>query len=237
MIPKSETDEFCISCRLNDTIPDLTEPHNRTPSGHWQRAPSGDWSTACFAGSPVGSKKAQGASGVAFRFLSDVKNPDGSVSRTLTGHSEGTITLNIAEADDAYRESVRNEMKEPYRTLLGHFRHEIGHDYWDRLVRDTAFLEPYRALFGDERSDYMQSLQHYYEVGALAQLAGRLSLAPMPPLTPGKIGQRPGRIFCTSKTPSKSPMILAWWESACSFTRQPTVAESRCRQSKTVSKS
>ena len=29
-------------------------------------------------------------------------------------------------------------MHEPYRTLLGHFRHEVGHYYWDRLVRDAA---------------------------------------------------------------------------------------------------
>ncbi len=57
---------------------------------------------------------------------------------------------------------MRHAMKEPYRTLLGHFRHEIGHYYWDRLVRETQFLKPYRELFGDEQADYAQSLTNYY---------------------------------------------------------------------------
>jgi len=168
MVPKEENEEFCVSCRLNDTIPDLTQAHNRTL---WALAEGAKrrlvYSLLRF-GLPVGSKKTQGPAGLAFRFLSDVKNSDGTVSKTLTGHSEGIITLNIAEAEDPYRETVRNEMNEPYRTLLGHFRHEIGHYYWDRLIRDTSFLEPYRDLFGDERADYAQSLQRYYETGAPA---------------------------------------------------------------------
>ena len=59
----------------------------------------------------------------------------------FTGHSEGLITINIAEADDPFREKMRREMGEAYRTLLGHFRHEIGHYYWDRLVKDGRWLE------------------------------------------------------------------------------------------------
>jgi len=59
-------------------------------------------------------------------------------------------------------------MKEPYRTLLGHFRHEIGHYYWGRLVRETAFLESYRQLFGSEQGDYAQALNQYYKCGAPA---------------------------------------------------------------------
>ena len=82
--------------------------------------------------------------------------PDG--PRVLTGHANGLITLNIEEADDATREKIRHDLHEPYRTLLGHFRHEVGHYYWDRLVRDCA-LEPFRALFGDERADYAEALQ------------------------------------------------------------------------------
>ena len=57
--------------------------------------------------------------------------------RVLTGHASGLITLNVEEADDAKREKIRHDLREPYRTLLGHFRHEIGHYYWDRLVWDT----------------------------------------------------------------------------------------------------
>jgi hypothetical protein len=168
MIPNEENEEFCVSCRLNDTIPDLTRAHNRTL---WALAEAAKrrlvYSLLRF-GLPIASKERQGPAGLAFRFLSDIENTDGTVSRTLTGHRDGIITLNIAEAEDPYREKVRNEMKEPYRTLLGHFRHEIGHYYWDRLIRDTTFLQPYRDLFGDERMDYAQSLQRYYGTGAPA---------------------------------------------------------------------
>jgi hypothetical protein len=83
----------------------------------------------------------------------------------LTGHAGGLITINIEEADDAIRERIRTELHEPYRTLLGHLRHEIGHYYWDRLIRDTAWLEPFRTLFGDERADYAEAIKANYEQG------------------------------------------------------------------------
>jgi hypothetical protein len=56
-------------------------------------------------------------------------------------------------------------MHEPYRTLLGHFRHEIGHYYWDRLVWGHKWLEPFRALFGDDRASYAEALKRNYEQG------------------------------------------------------------------------
>jgi hypothetical protein len=90
----------------------------------------------------------------------------GGTSIVLTGHDQGIITLNIAEADDAKRETIRHAMKEPYRTLLGHFRHEIGHYYWGLLVRETKFLKPFRELFGSEQVDYTQALNQYYKFGA-----------------------------------------------------------------------
>ena len=81
----------------------------------------------------------------------------------LTGHAGGVITINIEEADDAKREQIRAAFNEPYRTLLGHFRHEIGHYYWDRLIWNTHWLEPFRELFGDERADYSEALKANYE--------------------------------------------------------------------------
>jgi hypothetical protein len=84
----------------------------------------------------------------------------------LTGHDLGLITIALKEGDAVQRERMRDEMGELYRTPLGHFRHEIGHFYWDRLVRDTAFLEPCRALFGDDSADYEQALQAHYANGA-----------------------------------------------------------------------
>ena len=72
------------------------------------------------------------------------------------------ITLNIEEADDVTREQMRTSMHEPYRTLVGHFRHEVGHYYWDRLVANSPYLEGFRSLFGDERLDYAEALRVNY---------------------------------------------------------------------------
>ena len=73
--------------------------------------------------------------------------------------------FNTNAADDAKREQIRHELHEPYRSLLGHFRHEVGHYYWDRLIRDTHWLEPFRELFGDERQDYAAAIKANYDSG------------------------------------------------------------------------
>jgi hypothetical protein len=73
--------------------------------------------------------------------------------------------LNIAEANDSTRESIRQQMHEPYRTLLGHLRHESGHYYWDRLVDGNSCIEGFRNLFGDDRQDYAVALQKHYSDG------------------------------------------------------------------------
>ncbi|HTZ75030.1 MAG TPA: putative zinc-binding peptidase [Candidatus Aquilonibacter sp.] len=166
MVPAESTETFCISCRLNEIIPDLSIPVNRELWGTAELAKRRLIYSLLQLKLPMASKREDPERGLRFRFLSDRTNPDGSVNRVMTGHNQGTITLNIAEADDAAREKVRREMHEPYRTLLGDLRHESGHYYWDRLVRDTEFLEPYRALFGDERADYAAALKRHYDSGA-----------------------------------------------------------------------
>jgi hypothetical protein len=87
----------------------------------------------------------------------------------LTGHDEGLITLNLGEADPVTRERVRTSLHERYRTLLGHFRHEIGHYYFDRLVIERNHADAFRALFGDERQDYGESLQKHYGSSSLGE--------------------------------------------------------------------
>lgn len=77
--------------------------------------------------------------------------------------------ISLAEADDTVRETLRISMGEPYRTLLGHFRHETGHYYWDKLVRDGGNLETCRAMFGDDREDYDAALQRHYAEGVPSQ--------------------------------------------------------------------
>ena len=83
-----------------------------------------------------------------------------------TGHEAGLITLNLLEADDVQRERMRTGLGEPYRTILGHFRHEVGHYYFARLIEDTAEEDAFRTLFGDERISYEEAKdQHYGERG------------------------------------------------------------------------
>jgi hypothetical protein len=101
--------------------------------------------------------------GLGFRLLSSA------FEKVITGHDNGVITLDLAEGDDVHREQLRVEMDEPYRTLLGHFRHEIGHYYFYRLIADsTEYLERFRELFGDPDTDYQAALDQHYQSGAPA---------------------------------------------------------------------
>jgi hypothetical protein len=93
--------------------------------------------------------------------LLDVKLPEGDEA-VLTGHADGVITINLLEADPVKLEETRKAFREKYRTLLGHLRHESGHYYWMRLVENSAFLEPCRAVFGDDREDYQAALSRHY---------------------------------------------------------------------------
>ncbi len=162
MIPAEEGEAFCLACRLNQTIPDLSRPENRT---YWQRIESAKrWLIYGLLNLhlPLVNKQQDPEHGLAFAFLS-APDPGAQTDNTvMTGHDHGLITLNVAEADDAVREETRLKMHEGYRTLLGHFRHEVGHYYWDRLISAGDQLQPFRTLFGDERVDYDRALQHHY---------------------------------------------------------------------------
>ena len=161
---------LCIACRLNHTIPSLDDEDN---AHYWWRievAKRRLVSELLALGLPVKSKVDEDEQhGLMFDFLRSP--PEG--PRVLTGHANGLITLNVEEADDAKREQMRLEMRESYRTLLGHLRHEVGHYYWDRLVLDSPWLEPFRALFGDERADYAAALKANYVNGPPADWADR----------------------------------------------------------------
>jgi hypothetical protein len=116
---------------------------------------------------PLATKTEDPDGGLAFDFLVEgaVSPHADSAGPVMTGHQRGLITINLAEADDAERERRRSQMGEPYRTLLGHFRHEIAHYYWDRLIANSQFLDGFRAVFGDERNDYGAALQQHYASG------------------------------------------------------------------------
>src|ERR1700677_2714635 len=156
---------LCESCRHNRIIPDLSLPGNLV---RWQKIELAKrylFRSLLRWRLPMPDRIEDPVHGLVFDLLQDTTNPDGSPHKVLNGHDEGVITLNIIEADDAERENRRVSMGESYRTLLGHFRHEIGHYYWDRLVRDGGQLDAFRTCFGDESLDYDQALKTYYAEG------------------------------------------------------------------------
>lgn len=158
---------FCRACALNKTIPDLSIIGNPERWAHTEAAKKRAIYQLLHFGLDVFPKANPGDEiGLAFDFLADPVGGGPGGERVLTGHDNGLITLNVAEADSPEREKMRVAMGEAYRTLLGHFRHELGHYYWDRLIRDDGqWLDRFRALFGDDRDDYMQALQRHYEAG------------------------------------------------------------------------
>ncbi len=167
LVPVDESSPLCMACRLNRRLPDLDDSDNQRYWRAIEAAKRRLVSQLLALGLPVECKAENPEQGLAFDILrSPAEGP-----RVLTGHSDGLITLNAEEADDAKREAIRTALHEPYRTLLGHFRHEIGHYYWDRLVWHTPWLEPFRALFGDERADYSAALEANYQNGPPADWA------------------------------------------------------------------
>ena len=166
LVPAATADAFCAACRHNRTIPDLSLADNLVKWRALEVAKHRLFYTLLQLHLSLATKS-ESPNGLAFEFLADVSPPSDPPS-VMTGHVGGIITINLAEADDAERERRRHLMCEPYRTLLGHFRHEIGHYYWDRLIANTPQIDDFRRLFGDERRDYAQSLQAYYASGAPA---------------------------------------------------------------------
>ena len=162
---------LCAACGLTSTIPDLSVESHRDAWLKLEIAKRRLVFDLLSLKLPWRRKGIDAEHGLEFRFLSDVVTVNGDHSRVLTGHDNGLITINVAEADDLHREAQRLRHHEPYRTLLGHFRHEIGHYYWDVLIQDTNRLHSFRALFGDERADYQAALKVHYEQGAPANWA------------------------------------------------------------------
>jgi len=164
MIEAGAPDIYCAACRHNRTIPDTTVPEHLFNWRKIEIAKHRLFYTLMKLGLPLDGKGEDGGERLVFDFLASPPHVDG--PRVMTGHDNGLITLALEEADDAEREKRRTMMHEPYRTLVGHFRHEVGHYFWDVLVRDGGLVEACRKIFGDERADYGEALQAYYANGA-----------------------------------------------------------------------
>ena len=158
LVEASSTDRLCTACRHNHIIPDLAIAENLTRWRALESAKHRLFYSLLKLKLPLATRKEDPQHGLAFDFLADTP----AQPRVLTGHDDGLITIALKEGDNAERERMREQMGELYRTPLGHFRHEVGHHYWDLLVLGTDQLTPFRALFGDDRADYEQALRDHY---------------------------------------------------------------------------
>lgn len=159
-VPAEDQNLLCDACRLNAEVPELGTPGDR---GLWHKVEIAKRRliyTLKWLALPMEGPQGAGPQ-LQFRVVADSPGK----SPVLTGHEGGVITVNLVEADDVEREKRRAQFGEPQRTLVGHFRHESGHYYWDALVANSRWLEGFRSLFGDERRDYGQALKQHYANG------------------------------------------------------------------------
>src|SRR5277367_2390273 len=163
MIEADAPDTLCAACRHNRTIPDTAIAANVIAWRKIEIAKHRLFYTLMRLNLPLDERNGNGGERLVFDFLA---SPPYEGRRVMTGHDNGLITLALDEADDAEREKRRTTMHEPYRTLAGHFRHEVGHYFWDVLVRDGGLLDAYSNIFGDETGDYGRALDAYYANGA-----------------------------------------------------------------------
>ncbi len=140
LLPAESPDSLCRACRHNLMIPDLSVPENVTLWRRLEEAKHRLLYAILRLGLPL-YDRTERSDGLGFQFL----RPAGPNDKVMTGHMGGLVTIALVEADDAEREKRRHHLGEPYRTTLGHFRHEVGHWYWDVVVRDTTWRAPFTS--------------------------------------------------------------------------------------------
>lgn len=153
-VPSDGADRLCLSCSLTTTRP--ADEDLRTGIGMQ------------FAEAEMGKRRlifqllALGLdlSGLSFDLLAS------GAQRVSTGHENGRVTINLEEANESYRAKLQAELSEPYRTVLGHLRHEVGHFFQDKLLPSEPEWERCRGLFGDDRADYAAALKEHYDAKA-----------------------------------------------------------------------
>jgi hypothetical protein len=151
------TDALCESCVLTRVRPADDDREGMAELVHGEMAKRRLIFQLAELGLPVIRRDEHVGRGLAFDLLSSAE------TKVITGHDNGIITLDLAEADDEHREHLRQQLSEPYRTLLGHFRHEIGHYYWPILIDQPDLLDACRVLFGDDREDYALAVKRHYD--------------------------------------------------------------------------
>ncbi len=163
VIEINDPHEYCRACQLNRTIPNLREKSNFDKWRNLEIAKHRLIYKLQKIGLTLLSKNKL-EEGFCFDFVAKQNN-----NHLMTGHADGVITILLREADSVLREQTRLQLLEPYRTLIGHLRHEVGHYFWERLVRnDEQRLMEFRKLYGNEEINYSEALKSYYREGAPA---------------------------------------------------------------------
>lgn len=161
LIEKHDPNDYCRACQLNRTIPYLSDKQNFEKWRNLEVAKHRLVYQLQKIGLALPSKH-RNEEGLCFDFVARQNNP-----KLMTGHANGVVTILLREADSVIREQTRKQLLEPYRTLIGHLRHEVGHYFWNQLVwNDPSVLANFRAIFGNEQLDYSAALKKYYKEGA-----------------------------------------------------------------------
>ena len=165
LIPADNEALQCISCTMTRVIPIQTNHQNEKRWAILESAKRRLIYGLLSLNLPVSSQQ-KTQTPLIFDFLEDQRsNPEVMHEFVYSGHANGVITINVAEADGSYREAAREAMNEPYRTLLGHFRHETGHYYWEQLIANSQHHAGFRQLFGDDSLPYRETMDTYYITG------------------------------------------------------------------------
>ena len=161
-VPTGSDNTWCRSCQLTRGRPDDGRPDAVTA---WMAAEAAKRRLVHQLDElalPIEIRSPSAPDGLAFDLVS-LPGEGG-----ITGHLDGIVTLDLAETDEQHRDDLRRQLGEPFRTVIGHLRHEIGHHYWGRLVGQTNEIGHFRRLFGDERDDYGHAVERYYAGGGAA---------------------------------------------------------------------
>ena len=165
--PSESEHDLCRACQFNRTIPNLSLPFNTVRWAALERAKKRLFYSLYQLSLPMTDGWQASDDGLLFDFLDDARTqPDAYPDTFITsGFAEGVITINVLEADDVARTVAQTELRERYRTLLGHFRHESGHYYWSLLSGDCMATSLFAEVFGDANIEYRSSLGAYYREG------------------------------------------------------------------------
>jgi hypothetical protein len=160
LVDSSDGATLCLSCSLTRTRPADTDIEAIAEFASAETAKRRVVLELDELHLPIIGRDENPEGGLAFDLLSSANR------NVITGHANGLITLDLAESDDVHREQLRVSMDEPYRTLVGHFRHEIGHFYQMVLIGDGEHRARFEELFGNPDDDYKAALDRHYSEGA-----------------------------------------------------------------------